>query len=385
MCNVSLLNLTTADERMKKLTSLIKPFKEIGAVHDRQQTVPVENIHKLRQSGYTALPVERRFGGEEISLTELISMQEQIAQADGPTALCIGWHMGTMYQLAQEKNWPAAMQERILTEVVTKGVLLNTAATEKATGSPTRGGIFQTTARKVGENWILNGSKTFTTLAEELDYFLILAMVEGEQQPGLFLVPHETAGIEIEKTWDMMSMGSTGSHDLHLKDVTLPAEFFLKYQVKANTPQAWLLHIPACYLGIALAALKEASAFAKSYSPTSIKGTISELPAVRQKLGEARILYEQSKRTLYSVSTEWDGGNEDYRKTMTAALAIAKYTVVNQAQQIVDLSMRVVGAHSLAHASPLSRHYRNVRAGLHNPPMDDKTIEDAAALILSEE
>ncbi len=101
---MSLLNLTTADERMKKLTSLIKPFKEIGAVHDRQQTVPVENIHKLRQSGYTALPVERRFGGEEISLTELISMQERIAQADGPTALCIGWHMGTMYQLAQEKK-----------------------------------------------------------------------------------------------------------------------------------------------------------------------------------------------------------------------------------------------------------------------------------------
>lgn len=382
---MSLLNLETAEERMERLESLIVSFKEVGAVHDRLQTIPVENINALRQSGYTALPVEKRFGGKELSLTELISLQERIAREDGPTALCIGWHMGTMYQLALEKNWPDQMLSRLSTEVVENSVLLNTAATEKATGSPTRGGVFQTVARNESGKWILNGSKTFTTLAEELDYFLILATIEADKQVGLFLVPKDTKGIEVEKTWDMVSMGSTGSHDLHLNNVRIPADHLLKYQTKPGLPQAWLLHIPACYLGIAHAALLEASHVANTYSPSSINGTISELPNVRQKLGEARILYEQSQRTLYSVSKEWDAGNEDSRESMATALMIAKHTVVNQALAIVDLSMRVVGAHSLAHASPLSRHYRNVRAGLHNPPMDDKTVEAAAALILAEE
>ena len=51
-----------------------------------------------------------------------------------------------------------------------------------------------------------------------------------------------------------------------------------------------------------------------------------------------------------------------------------KLLVVNQAIEIVDKAMRIVGARSLSEKCPLQRHYRDVRAGLHNPPMDDMTI-----------
>ena len=42
--------------------------------------------------------------------------------------------------------------------------------------------------------------------------------------------------------------------------------------------------------------------------------------------------------------------------------------------KVVDLAMRVTGARSLSQKNPLQRYYRDVRAGLHNPPMDDMTI-----------
>ncbi len=103
---------------------------------------------------------------------------------------------------------------------------------------------------------------------------------------------------------------------------------------------------------------------------------------MKHKLGEAAILYEQNRHFLYSVAKAWDEGDTEAKKSLAPQLMMTKYSVANSAIQIVDLAMRVVGAHSLANSSPLSRHYRNVRAGLHNPPMDDKTIEVAADWIL---
>ncbi|GAF21326.1 acyl-CoA dehydrogenase, short-chain specific [Bacillus sp. JCM 19047] len=106
--------------------------------------------------------------------------------------MSIGWHMGTMYQEAQEKNWPKIHRQHVLKAVVNNGLLLNTAATEKATGSPTRGGVFQTSAKKTSEGWLINGEKTFYTLAEHLDYYLVLATIEEDGSTGVFLIKKGT-------------------------------------------------------------------------------------------------------------------------------------------------------------------------------------------------
>lgn len=51
-----------------------------------------------------------------------------------------------------------------------------------------------------------------------------------------------------------------------------------------------------------------------------------------------------------------------------------KYAVTNAAISIVDKAMRIVGAKKFIRKNPLHRYYLNVRAGLHNPPMDDATL-----------
>jgi len=59
--------------------------------------------------------------------------------------------------------------------------------------------------------------------------------------------------------------------------------------------------------------------------------------------------------------------------------------VTNAAVEIVDLCMRIVGGDSLLRNLPLERCYRDVRAGLHNPPMDDMTVQQLADAALAEE
>lgn len=66
--------------------------------------------------------------------------------------------------------------------------------------------------------------------------------------------------------------------------------------------------------------------------------------------------------------------DEDRQRDITNEALVAKHIVTNSAITVVDKAMRLVGAKSLQLTNPLQRYYRDVRAGLHNPPMDDLTI-----------
>lgn len=368
-------DLKTLDEKLEFMSKLSEGFLSRAAKVDEEGSFPFESIQELKDSGYTTLTIPREFGGEGISLYELVRLQEQIAIGDGATALSIGWHMGIMKNLDEKRLWDESVFQRVI-EDVKKGALLNGAASEPQTGSPTRGGKPTTTAVKGGNGWVINGRKTFTTLSPVLDYFIVSATVKDSDEVGNFLVHRSLAGVEIEETWDSIAMRGTGSHDLVLKNVEINEDDYVeKFVPGKKGANGWLLHIPACYLGIAQAAKKYAIEFAKSYSPNSIAGTIIDIPTVQQRIGEMELLITEAKHFLYSVAKEWDDSTEERRSELNPELSAVKLSITNKAIQVVDLAMRIVGARSLSIKNPLQRYYRDVRAGLHNPPMDDMTIQ----------
>lgn len=368
-------DLKTLNEKLNFMSELSGQFLQRAAKVDEEGSFPFESIQELKETGYTALTIPKEYGGVGLSLYELVRLQEQIAIGDGATALSIGWHMGIMKNLDEKRLWNESVFKRVV-EDVKQGALLNGAASEPQTGSPTRGGKPTTTAVKSPNGWVINGRKTFTTLSPMLDYFIVSATVKDSDEVGNFLVHRSLPGVEIEETWDSIAMRGTGSHDLILKDVEVNEEDYVeKFVPGKKGANGWLLHIPACYLGIAQAAKKYAIEFAKSYSPNSIEGTIIDIPTVQQKIGEMELLITEAKHFLYSVAKEWDVLTEEKRREMNPELSAVKHSVTNKAIQVVDLAMRIVGARSLSIKNPLQRYYRDVRAGLHNPPMDDMTIQ----------
>ena len=134
--------------------------------------------------------------------------------------------MGITMDLREKQPWSQQMLDFIFKEIE-KGALINTAATEPKTGSPTRGGKPETLAVKQ-KGWRINGRKTFTTMSPVLNYFLVKASIEGEEEIGLFLIPRETSGLSIEETWDMIAMRGTGSHDLVLENVDIEQDFLVE-------------------------------------------------------------------------------------------------------------------------------------------------------------
>jgi alkylation response protein AidB-like acyl-CoA dehydrogenase len=80
----------------------------------------------------------------------------------------------------------------------------------------------------------------------------------------------------------------------------------------------------------------------------------------------------QSQALLFGLAELFP---KDPASIPTSYFAATKYLVTNHAVEVVDLAMRLVGGASLSLNRPLQRYYRDVRAGLHHPPMDDATLK----------
>lgn len=375
----------TSEARLDAVKTIAKVFKDRAYQHDVAGTFPLENYADLRAVNFPALTIPKSLGGAGISLEEMLRLQSEIAKQDGSTGLAIGWHMGISKHLGESDNWDPKLYAEFAEDVIAKGALINNAASEPATGSPTRGGRPETTAMKRESGWILNGRKTFTTLSPVLDYFAVSAGIEGSDQVASFLVKKELAGVSMEETWDSIAMSATGSHDLILKDVEIRAEDLAQYLTPGKKdPQGWLLHIPAVYFGIAQGAYKEAVNFANSYSSNAMNGgTVGQYPTVQQKIGQIRVKLLEMEYFLFGVARKWDQSSRDIRLEMGEELSAVKVSIVNSALEVVDLAMRIVGARSLSQKHPLSRAYRDVRAGLHNPPMEDMVYTNLAKGVLT--
>ncbi|MDB5084126.1 MAG: Acyl-CoA dehydrogenase, partial [Bacilli bacterium] len=292
---------------------LADEFAGRAADYDRTGEFSHENVDRLRAAGYMKLTVPKEYGGDGISLYQLCLVQERLAQGDSSTALAVGWSVGKLLNLRSTRAWPEELFAKICKSVVEHGATINSCASEPATGSPSRGGRPQTTAVKQADgSWLLNGRKTWSTLSPALDWFLVTAAVEDREGSAEFLIPRGTNGLQIDYTWNSMGMRATGSHDLVLTDVRLPADSLIQPPAPAEQQKrradagAWMLHIPACYLGVAASARRFALEYALSYRPNSLPGPIAEVPHIQDKIGHLELDLFTARSLLYSVAERWD-------------------------------------------------------------------------------
>jgi alkylation response protein AidB-like acyl-CoA dehydrogenase len=363
-------------ELLIKATQFAEEFSLTADHFDREGLFPFKHFDRLKEEGFLKLTIPKEYGGNGATLYEFLLVQEKIAQGDAATALSLGWHLGLLMHLNESQKWDIRTYSKICNEIISDNKLINSAATEPNSGSPARGGKPETTAKKKGDKWIINGKKIFTSLAPALDYFIVPATIEETGEIADFLIPKSQDGLSIETTWNTLGMRGTRSDDLILNFVEVPHEALVEKKQKPEKPAAagWLLHIPACYIGVAIAARNEAVEFAKTYQPTSLTYPIKDVPEVRRKVAEMDLKLTTARTFMYSIADKWDSDPKE-RKNLAYDIAVAKTLITNTAIEVVDLAMRIVGGQSLFMSNPLQRHYRDVRAGLHNPPSDDITLK----------
>ncbi|RKD24980.1 acyl-CoA dehydrogenase [Ammoniphilus oxalaticus] len=384
--NIDYFVRNQTEEKLVTLAdSLAERFYERAAGYDlsEETSFPFQNFKELREAGYLKLTTPRCYGGDELSLYQLVLVQERLARGDGSTALAVGWHLGLIHHYRHINVWPHPLFEQLCRDVVEQGAMINHFSSERNTGSPTRGGRPETIARRTTSGWLLSGRKTYSTLIPILDRFVVTAFVEESEQIGHFYVKKQ-AGIEIDPTWNTLGMRATASHDVILDNVFVPDDAYVPTSPTwSSDGNGWLLHIPACYAGIAYAARDFALKYASKYQPNSLQTTISKLPHIQQRIAQIEQDLMISRTLLYSVADRWDRDPE-HRTRLQPELGLAKKVMIDHTLRIIDNAMRIVGGASLSRDLPLERWYRDARAGLHNPPMEDAVDRLLAMRALAE-
>jgi alkylation response protein AidB-like acyl-CoA dehydrogenase len=365
---------------------LATKIEKTAAQYDEAGEFPFEHFKILQDAGYFKLTVPKKYGGDEISLYEMLLVQEQLAKGDASTALSVGWNLLTFLNVRESKSWPEPVFAELSRKAVEEGSLLNIINSERGKGNISRGAVPGTIARKVPGGYLIKGEKAYASLAPILQQFMIIAYLEDEGITGEFLIT-KNEQVEIINTWDALGMRATGSHDILLKDVFVPDEALL-YRQRPNETNRFLAHgrvysleIPAVYLGIAGAARDYAFEFAKKTYSHSLGDTINHAAHVQQKAGEIELLYHSSRRILYSIAAQVE--HEPEKKDQLAnEVSIAKSLICNNTVEIVSKAMKIVGGRSLSKSNKLERLFRDAQCGAYNPPLDDVVVSQLAKSVL---
>lgn len=359
-----------------------------AARHDADASFPHENFHRLHRHGLLALTVGRAFGGAGAGLAAARQAVAAVARGEPATALVLTMQYMQTRALSQaDCRWPVPLRERVLDSAVRWGALANALRVEPELGSPARGGLPATLARRSATGWRLSGRKLYSTGIDGLTWLIVWARTdEPEPRVGAFLVPREAAGIEVVRTWDALGLRASGSHDVVFDDVPLPAD----HAVDLRPPSEWLagpdalqqtwmsVLLGALYDGVARNARDWLIGFLQQRVPSNLGAPLATLPRVQEAVGEIDGLLLSNRVQLDAAAVAADAG-EPWSPGDSGLL---KTAVTRQAIEVVERALRLTGNHGLARANPLERHHRDVLCGRVHTPQEDSACIAAGRLAL---
>ncbi|WP_026871910.1 acyl-CoA dehydrogenase family protein [Inquilinus limosus] len=367
------------------VAALAAEFAGTAAEYDRSAAFPFANFQRLAEEGLLALATPRRFGGRGGGLRDAATVIGGIARGEPSTALVLSMQY-LQHASLEERGWPAHLAERLGREAASGVSLINALRVEPELGSPSRGGLPATVARRTPEGWRVSGRKIFSTGIPILSWLAVWAATdEAEPRVGTILVPARAPGIRVVESWDQLGMRATNSHDVVLEDVLVP----LDHAVDLRPPEAWRTAEPvktawgavligALYDGIARAARDWLVGFLKTRTPANLGAPLATLPRMQESVGEIETRLAVNARLIAGAAREVDDG----RPPAPNESGIVKLTVTGNAIAAVETAVRLTGNPGLARTNPLERHYRDVLCARIHTPQDDAVRIAAGRLAL---
>jgi alkylation response protein AidB-like acyl-CoA dehydrogenase len=359
---------------LERAEALGRRFALTAAHYDQTGDFPFANFDALFEAGLLGLVTATEHGGLGGGLTEALAVVAAIARGEPSTALVLAMHYSQHYAIRVTGNWPAHLVARV-TKANREGVaLLNAAQVEPRVGSPSHGTLPETIARRVGNQWRITGHKTYATGIPLLKWIAVLAVTdEPEPRLGSFLVPADSPGLRVEKTWNATGMRATNSDDLILDDVAIPLEDTLELAPASKGLQrderlgAWYFTlVPAIYDGAARGAKDWLIDFTTTRAPASLGAPLSTVPRIQDGLGQIEVWLTTNRRLLRSIAEDFDAG-----RPFGPDAAAVKHAVIENAILATTLALDLGGNPGISRDNPLERHHRDALSGKAHAPQNN--------------
>jgi alkylation response protein AidB-like acyl-CoA dehydrogenase len=369
-----------------ELAAVSAQLGRTAAHYDRTGAFPHENFQLLHHHGLIGLVAARELAGHPLTLPEAREVVAAVARGEPSTALVLIMTYLFVFQAARNPNWPAELRRHVLEDIGLNGALANALRVEPELGTPIRGGLPETTARRVPGGWRISGRKLYSTGIPALKWLGVWGRTDDATPLiGTFLVPASAEGVRIEETWDQVGMRATGSHDAILENVFIPAE----YAVDIRTPKGWEAERPAellAWMSVLIGTLYDSVArnardwlvrFANERTPSNLGAPLATLPRFQETIGEIEALLFTNKALLDRSS------KGDPATVPPLESNFVKHLVTNNAIKAAEKAVSLTGNPALSRHNPLERHYRDTLFGRVHSPQDDTILTAAGKAALA--
>jgi alkylation response protein AidB-like acyl-CoA dehydrogenase len=261
----------------------------------------------------------------------------------------------------------------VASDTVNDGALVNALRVEPELGTPARGGLPATLARRTPQGWRISGRKLYSTGIPRLTWLAVWARSDDVTPlVGSWLVHRDTPGIRIVENWDHLGMRATGSHEVVFDDVLVPLDHAVDVAPAGTAPEpdpallAWMaVLLAAIYDAVAQSARDWWAGWLRTRVPGNLGAPLASLPRFQEALGQVDT-WLFSNRVLIEAAA---GGAIDPADALRV-----KYLVTNQAIAVVEKAVELSGNPGLSKANPLERHYRDVLCSRIHTPQNDTIL-----------
>lgn len=354
------------------LEETVRVLAEAAPDADQTGNFPWTGIRAVHASGLLESTVAVRYGGKGGTLSDAAHILAALGRGDPSVALITAMTIFNHLGQATKNHWPDDLYRRLLAEGNNKPLLINAARVEPELGSPARGGLPATRARRTATGWSISGRKRFVTGAIGLTHFLVWAHTdETPSRVGTFVVPNGLSGIQIIENWKSLGMRATGSHDVEYTDVQIPLENVIDLvdpsvaQQDNRSHAAFNLALTAIYLGAAEAAQAAFIRFAHDRVPAKLGHPIARTERFVTLSGEIDLLISGARDIIFGALASNTNAEQMIRARLLAG---------RQLRDAVQIAVRSLGNPGLNEDLGLERHFRDVQSVLVHAPQEDTSI-----------
>jgi alkylation response protein AidB-like acyl-CoA dehydrogenase len=326
---------------------------------DEEQIFPLEQIRKAGGLGFLGAIFPEDLGGSEMGYIDYSIIIEELARVDPSVALIVAAHNSLctnhIYLAGNEEQ-----KQKYIPKLATGEWIGCWSLTEPEAGSDAGG--TRSTAVYRGDEWVLNGGKTFTTNAHYAHVCVAMAVTDrAASQHGIsaFILEAGTPGFRVGKKENKLGMRASATGEVLFHDCRLPREQLLGKPGEGFVDSLRILDggrisIAALSIGLAQGAYEAALGYSKQRK--QFGRPISEFQAIQHKLADMATSIEAARLLTYRA-----GALKDLGKRFTKESAMAKLFASEMAVRVADEALQIHGGYGFIKDYPVEKFYRDVK------------------------
>jgi alkylation response protein AidB-like acyl-CoA dehydrogenase len=326
---------------------------------DENQIFPLEVIHKLGALGYMGAIFPEEYGGPGLGYVDYAIIIEELSRVDGSVGIIVAAHTSLcsnhIYKAGSEEQ-----KRKYLPKLASAEWIGCWSLTEPEAGSDAAG--TRTTAVPCGDDWVLNGSKTFTTNAHYSDVCVAMAVTDrGAAQHGIsaFILEKGMPGFRAGKKENKLGLRASATGEVifsncHLAQSQLLGKRGEGFIDSLKTLDGGRVSIAALSIGMAQGAYDAALRYSKLRK--QFGRPISEFQAIQHKLVDMAMGIDASRLLTYRAATMIDQG-----KRVTRESAMAKLFASETAVSVANEAVQIHGGYGFIKDYPVEKFYRDVK------------------------